>query len=94
MGICRHAYALGKSSKPVQCHSSLHQETWPADTHADMTMTVFGKTETTQSPGSRCVRTGVNSGDDRPRRLLLNRKRPQGAAMTAKFVLISSVCTL
>lgn len=24
-------FALGRSSKPIQCHSSLHQETWPAD---------------------------------------------------------------
>jgi hypothetical protein len=57
-----------------------------------MTMAVFGSMEMEQDPMGRCARTPANSAEGHVRWLLLNRERPQGAAMTARFVLISSVC--
>ena len=57
-----------------------------------MTETVFEEAETVQGPMGRSAQIRTNSTDGGLRWQLLGRERPQGAAMTAKSVLNSSVC--
>ncbi len=57
-----------------------------------MTKTVFAGMETSQDPMGRSAQIRTNSTDGGLRWLLVGRERPQGAAMTAKSVLNSSVC--
>ena len=57
-----------------------------------MTKTVFEGTETVQGPMGRSAQIRTNSTDGGLRWLLWGRELPQGAVMTAKSVLNSSVC--
>ncbi len=57
-----------------------------------MTKTVFAGMETVQSPMGRSAQIRTNSTDGGLRWLLWGRERPQGAVMTQKSVLNSSVC--
>jgi hypothetical protein len=57
-----------------------------------MTMAAFAGMETVQDPMGRSAQIRTNSTDGGLRWQLLGRERPQGAAMTAKSVLNSSVC--
>jgi hypothetical protein len=57
-----------------------------------MIKTAFAGMETVQGPMGRSAQISTNSTDRGLRWLLWGRERPQGAAMTAKPVLNSSVC--
>ena len=82
----------GYSETTVQDHPSPDFTTRPTVTCADMTMATFAGMETVQDLMGRSAQIRTNSTDGGLRWLLLGREGPQGAIMTAKSVLNSSVC--